>query len=127
MTNANILAAFIGMVLSISIVFLTRRDHISPLVAFRWFVVSLLVLLLGFFPGIVDSIGMQLGIGYPPIIPVLLGLGAALIKVLLMDIERQKMQVRLDRVVQRLAILEGTIESKKIVKAEFGKQLKNSK
>ena len=120
MNNAHIIAAFIGAVLSLSIVFLTRRDHISPLVAARWFAVALLVLFVSFFPNIVDWVGLSLGIGYPPIIPVLVALGVAMVKILLMDIERQKMANKIDRLVQRMAILEHAVgEEKKVIKPSF--------
>jgi hypothetical protein len=119
-SNAHIIAAFIGAVLSLSIVFLTRRDHISPLVAARWFTVAILVLFVSFFPSVVDWVGVNLGIGYPPIIPVLIALGVAMVKILLMDIERQRMANKIDRLVQRMAILEQAVgEDKKVIKAEF--------
>ena len=119
MTSAHMIAAFIGAALSLTIVFLTRRDHISPLVAARWFALALLVLFVGFFPGIVDLVGEYLGIGYPPIIPVLLALGAAMVKILLMDIERQRLNTKIDRLVQRMAILEQAVEENKLVKINF--------
>lgn len=119
MNNINLISALIGAGLSIAIVFLTRKDHIAPLVAARWFVIAALVLFVGFFPGLVDWLGTYLGIGYPPVIPILAGLAAALIKILMMDIERQKLITKLDRVVQRLAILESTIESESVVKPKF--------
>ena len=120
MSNAHIIAAFIGGFLSLTIVFLTRRDHISPLVAGRWFLVATLVLFVSFFPGIVDWLGFRLDIGYPPIIPVLLALGVAMVKILLMDIERQKMANKIDRLVQRMAILEHAVgDHKKVVKVSF--------
>ena len=113
------IAAFIGAALSLTIVFLTRRDHISPLVAARWFALALLVLFVGFFPGIVDIVGKYFGIGYPPIIPVLLALGAAMVKILLMDIERQRLNTKIDRLVQRMAMLEQSVEENNIVRAKF--------
>ena len=119
MTSAHLIAAFIGAVLSLTIVFLTRRDHISPLVAARWFAVALLVLFVGFFPKVIDWMGIQLGIGYPPIIPVLIALGAAMVKILLMDIEHQRLQTRVNRLVQRMAMLEQIVEEKRVVKANF--------
>lgn len=119
MSNAHIIAAFIGAVLSLTIVFLTRRDHISPLVAARWFALAILVLFVSFFPGLVDFVGISLGIGYPPIIPVLIALGAAMVKILLMDIERQKMMNKIDRLIQRVAILEQSVEESTVVKAKF--------
>lgn len=122
MNNVHIIAAFIGTVLSVTIVFLTRRDHISPLVAARWFIIAILVLFVSFFPGVIDYMGQILGIGYPPIIPILIALCAAMIKILLMDIQRQKIQVKLDRVVQRLAILENSVESEQVVRARFTKR-----
>lgn len=118
------IAAFIGAALSLTIVFLTRRDHISPLVAARWFALALLVLFVGFFPGIVDVVGENLGIGYPPIIPVLLALGAAMVKILLMDIEHQRLNTKIDRLVQRLAMLEHAIEEDKLVKVNFSENVK---
>lgn len=124
MTSAHMIAAFIGAALSLTIVFLTRRDHISPLVAARWFALALLVLFVGFFPGIVDLVGEYLGIGYPPIIPVLLALGAAMVKILLMDIERQRLNTKIDRLVQRVAILEQAVEENKLVKVNFSNEVK---
>ena len=119
MSSAHMIAAFIGAALSLTIVFLTRRDHISPLVAARWFALALLVLFVGFFPGIVDVVGEYFGIGYPPIIPVLLALGAAMVKILLMDIERQRLNTKIDRLVQRMAMLERSVEEHNVVRPKF--------
>jgi len=106
MTSAHIVAAAIGIILSFSITILVRTDQLSPIVAARWFLLSLFVLTLSLVPEIVDLVGEYLGIGYPPIIPVLVAIGGALIKILLMDIERQKMQTKIDRLVQKIAIVE---------------------
>ena len=125
MSNVHLISAFIGAVLSLTIVFLTRRDHLSPLVAARWFALALGVLFVSFFPGVVDYIGIELGIGYPPIIPILIALGAAIVKILLMDIERQKMMNKIDRLIQRVAILENSVEEKTVIKATFKKESKS--
>lgn len=119
MSSAHMIAAFIGAALSLTIVFLTRRDHISPLVAARWFALAMLVLFVGFFPSVVDVVGAYFGIGYPPIIPVLLALGASMVKILLMDIERQRLNTKIDRLVQRMAMLERAVEDKKLVEVDF--------
>ena len=58
-------------------------------------------------------IGLKLGIAYPPIIPLLIGFALVLIKLLIADIERAKMQVTLNRLVQRLAMLETDISQNK--------------
>jgi len=109
-SDPQVVSSVIGLVISAIIFFLVRRDHLQPRQAFRWFFVAALIAILGFFPTIVDEIGIFLGIAYPPVIPLIIGLGAALVKILLMDIERNQMNVTQDRIVQKLAILEAEIE-----------------
>lgn len=116
MTNAHIIAAIIGICLSFSIIYLVRQDHISPKVAARWFLVSIAVLVVGMAPEIVDYIGIKLGIGYPPIIPVLIAISAALLKILIMDIERQKIENKMDRLVQKVSILEAIVDNENNIK-----------
>lgn len=111
MTSPHLIAAIIGIGLSLSIIYLVRQDHISPRVAARWFFVSVIVLIIGMAPEIVDYVGVRLGIGYPPIIPVLLAISAALLKILLMDIEKQKMQTKIDRLSQKISIMESMIDN----------------
>ena len=113
MTNPQIVSSVIGFILAIVIYWLVRRDHIAPKQALRWIFVALIILILGTFPVITDWIGHAAGISYPPIIPVILGLGAALIKILLMDIEHNRTNVTLDRIVQKLAMLESEISTLK--------------
>lgn len=112
MNSAHLIAAIIGVILSVSIIILTRRDHLSPLVAARWLLIACLVLIISLFPTMIDKLGDLLGIGYPPVIPIIVALGAAMLKILLMDIAQQKMRVKLDRVVQKLAIIEKDLDSK---------------
>ncbi|MBL4941093.1 MAG: DUF2304 domain-containing protein [Colwellia sp.] len=111
MTNPQIVSSVIGFILAIVIYWLVRRDHLAPKQALRWIFVAIIVLVLGTFPIIIDWIGHAVGISYPPIIPVIIGLGAALIKILLMDIQQTKTQITQDRIIQKLAMLEADIES----------------
>lgn len=113
MTNPQIVSSAIGLIVAFTIYWLVRRDHIAPKQALRWIFVALIILILGTFPVITDWIGHAAGISYPPIIPVILGLGAALIKILLMDIEHNRTNVTLDRIVQKLAMLESEISTLK--------------
>lgn len=111
MTNPQIVSSIIGLIIATVIFFLVRRDHLVPKQAFRWFIVAVVVAVLGVYPVIIDTIGITLGIAYPPIIPIIIGLGAAMIKILLMDIERNKADVTQDRIVQKLAMLEAELEA----------------
>ena len=110
MTNPQIVSSIIGLILAIVTYWLVRRDHLAPKQALRWVLVATIVLVLGTFPIIIDWVGHAVGISYPPIIPVIIGLGAALIKILLMDIQQTKSQVTQDRIIQKLAMLEAEIE-----------------
>jgi len=111
LNNPQIVSSVIGVILAVIIYWLVRRDHLAPRQALRWILVATIVLVLGTFPFIIDWIGYAVGISYPPIIPVIVGLGAALIKILLMDIQQTKANVTQDRIVQKLAILEAEIDS----------------
>ncbi len=113
MTNPQIVSSIIGLILAIVIYWLVRRDHLAPRQALRWVLVATLVLILGTFPIIIDWIGIAVGVAYPPIIAVVVGLGALLIKILLLDIEKNKSQVTQDRIIQKLAMLEAEIEALK--------------
>jgi len=110
LTNPQIVSSVIGLILAAVIYWLVRRDHLAPRQALRWVLVASIVLVLGTFPIIIDWIGHAVGISYPPIIPVIIGLGAALIKILLMDIQQTQSQVTQDRIIQKLAMLEADIE-----------------
>lgn len=110
MTNPQIVSSVIGLILAIVIYWLVRRDHLSPRQALRWVIVATIVLILGTFPIIIDWIGVAVGVNYPPIIAVIVGLGALLIKVLLMDIQQNKAAVTEDRIIQKLSMLEAELE-----------------
>lgn len=112
MNNAHLVAACIGVTLALTIIMLVRGDRMSPKVAARWFCVSLLVLLVSLTPEIVDWLGLTLGIAYPPILPVLFAIAVITVKILIMDIERQKIQTKIDRLVQKISIIEAMAENK---------------
>ena len=110
MDNPQFFSSIIGAVIAFMIYWLVRRDHLVPKQAIRWLLVAASILLLGMFPTLVDKLGHAVGIAYPPIIPLIIGLCAALVKILLMDIERNKLNITQDRLVQKLAMLEAELE-----------------
>jgi hypothetical protein len=111
--SPQIIGASIGFFIAAVIFWLVRRDHMVSKDGIRWLFIAALVLVYGAFPGINDVLGAFLGIGYPPIIPVLIGIGAMLLKLLLNDIERVKTRVDIERLVQRVAMLEAELETLK--------------
>ena len=100
------LSAVIGVVAAVIILYLVRRDHLHARYALWWIPAAFAIATLGIFPQLVDWIGPKLGIHYPPVLPLILSLVLVIVKLLLMDIERSRNEVKLHRLIQRVAILE---------------------
>jgi hypothetical protein len=100
------LSAVIGVVTASIILYLVRRDHLHARYAMWWIPAAFAIALLGVFPQLVDWIGPKLGIHYPPVLPLILALVLVVVKILLMDIERSRNEVKLHRLIQRVAMLE---------------------
>lgn len=106
MISYQLTSTFIGLAIAGSILFLVRRDHLHGPYALWWLCVAGAVVLLGLFPRVTDYLAKLMGIGYPPILVIVLGLGLILIKMLTMDLERSRQERQIRRLAQRLAILE---------------------
>ena len=106
------LSAVVGVVTSVMIIYLVRRDHLHARYAMWWIPAAFAIALLGVFPHLVDWIGPKLGIHYPPVLPLILALILIVVKILLMDIERSRNEVKLHRLIQRVAMLETEIRAK---------------
>lgn len=96
----------IGIAIAAVILFLVRRDHLHGPYAIWWIGAAATVGLLGFFPGLFDYLAVYLGVRYPPILAIVLGLGLLLVKMLTMDLERSRQERFVRRLAQRLAMLE---------------------
>lgn len=104
--TAQITAGFIGVLLAGAILYLVRRDHLHGSYALWWLAVAVVILLLGVFPPVIDWLGRVTGIYYPPVLPIIVGIGMILIRMLKMDIDRSQQERQLRRLTQKLAILE---------------------
>ena len=102
--------AIIGLMVAGSILFLVRRDHMHGPYAVWWLASSVAVVLISLFPSFVNVVAGRLGIAYPPILPVFVGMGLILIKMLTMDLERSRQELKLRRLTQRMAMLEASLE-----------------
>jgi hypothetical protein len=108
-TSAQIFSSILATILAIIIYWLVRRDHLAPNQALRWILVAIVILVLGFFPSLVDQFGAMIGISYPPIIPIIVAIGAAIVKVMFMDIQLNKAKVTQERMIQKIAMLEADL------------------
>lgn len=104
--TVQLTAAAISILLAGAILYLVRRDHLHGSYALWWLAVAAAILLLGAFPPVIDWMGHVTGIHYPPVLPIIVGIGMILIRMLKMDIDRSRSERQLRRLTQKLAILE---------------------
>ncbi|MEO8803870.1 MAG: DUF2304 domain-containing protein [Rudaea sp.] len=107
--TAQITAGIIGVLLAGAILYLVRRDHLHGSYALWWLAVAAAILLLGVFPPVIDWLGHVTGIYYPPVLPIVIGIGMILIRLLKIDVERSRSERQVRRLTQKLAILEREI------------------
>lgn len=90
-----------------------RKDSLHAQHGLSWIIVALCFALLGFSPEVIDYIARQFGVAYPPVLALTLGIAILVIKILLMDIERSRIEVRNQRLIQRMAMLEADLKKLK--------------
>jgi hypothetical protein len=106
MISYQVTSMAIGIAIAVVILFLVRRDHLHGPYAIWWIGAAATVGILGFFPRFFDYLAIYLGVRYPPILAIVLGLGLLLVKILTMDLERSRQERLIRRLAQRLAMLE---------------------
>ena len=99
----------IGLALAAAILMLVRRAHLHGPHALWWLALAAGIIVLGIWPRLTDLIAPYLGVSYPPIVAVLLGLGLMLVKMMSMDLQRSRQEQRIRRLAQRLAMLEAEL------------------
>ena len=104
--SGSITAALIGIAMAGAILYLVRRDHMHGSYALWWLAVAAAALVLGIFPQTIDWLGRVTGIAYPPVLPIIIGLGMILLRMLKTDIDRSRSERQLRRLTQKLGILE---------------------
>lgn len=108
----------IGMTLGCVIMYFVRLDKMLVRHAVTWLFIACCLIVLGVFPGWIDSLGKLAGVSYPPMLAILLGYCALLLKLLFSDLEASRLEVRLIRAAQRLSILEAHLKALKAQDAE---------
>ncbi|BCX80927.1 hypothetical protein MIT9_P0505 [Methylomarinovum caldicuralii] len=103
-------SALLGFTLAVVILWLIYKDHMHTRHAFWWMAVAVTVFVLGFFPNLVDWLGLRLGVAYPPVLALVAAIGVLLVKLLLMDIENSRQERALRRLIQRMALLEAELK-----------------
>ena len=99
----------IGLLVAVVIIALMRKDNLHAKFGLGWIIVALGFALLGFSPRIIDQAAQYFGVAYPPILALSIAIALLVIKILLMDIDRSRIEVRNQRLVQRVAMLEADL------------------
>jgi hypothetical protein len=110
----HITTGLIGIITAFSIIVLIRKDHLHVRYGVVWIAVAAIFAVLGLFPVIIDKIAVYLGVAYPPTLALTLGFAVLVLKILISDIERSRNLVKIQRLVQRTALLEAEIRSMQI-------------
>ncbi len=108
--------AIIGLIIALVILFLIRRDILHVKRSLWWICIALLIVIMGFFPFPIAQFGALLGVNYPPILILTVGMGFILIKILSMDLERSRQERMLRRLTQKIAMLEDFQKELKAIK-----------
>lgn len=110
MANLHITTGLLGIALAALILLLLRRDHLYVMHGLFWVAVAITAAVLGLWPGLIDRLAVFTGINYPPALLLLAGLIVLFLKALHADILNTRLERKLRRLNQRLAMLEAELE-----------------
>jgi hypothetical protein len=109
MTSYYLTSVALGIVLALGILWLVRRDRLHGSYALWWLLLAVGALAVGFYPSMVDWIGARLGVAYPPMLLAMVAIVAILLKLLGIDVDVTRRELRLRRLLQKVAILEAEL------------------
>ena len=107
----NLLTGAIGIAAAVVILALIRRDRLHISHGLWWVAVAAGSALLGFVPSIVDSVATRLGVAYPPALGLTVAIALLVLRLLVMDIERSRIEMRYQRLTQKVAMLEAELSA----------------
>ena len=105
----DLFTAATGLFVAATIVYLIKRDRLQVRHGVSWMLVAALFALFGFAPSLLDRLAVSLGVAYSPTVALVVGGSALIIKAVSSDVERSLSEVKITRIVQRLAMLEADI------------------
>jgi hypothetical protein len=114
----SIVTGAIGLLVAVFIIVLMRRDKLHVSHGLGWVMVAVGFAFLGFAPSVIDKVAAYFSVAYPPVLALTLGVSVLVIKILLMDIERSRIEARNQRLIQRIAMLEADLKASSRAKRE---------
>ena len=104
-----LITGIIGIITAIIILILIRKDHLHVRFGLLWMAAAIAFALLGLFPALFDSFAKFMGIARPPILALTIAVVVLVLKILVMDLERSRNVIRMQRLVQRIGLLESDL------------------
>ena len=104
-----LITSIIGIIAAIVILILIRRDLLHVRYGLLWVAAAVGFALLGLFPAFFDNFAKYVGVAYPPVLALTIGVVILVLKILVMDIERSRNAIRMHRLVQRIGLLESDL------------------
>jgi hypothetical protein len=104
-----LITSIIGIIAAIIILILIRKDLLHVRYGLLWVAAAVAFALLGLFPALFDSFAKYMGIANPPILALTIGVVVLVLKILVMDLERSRNAIRMQRLVQRIGLLESDL------------------
>jgi hypothetical protein len=108
-TLIPLITGILGLTTAAIILLLVRRDQLHARYGLWWMGAAIAFALLGIFPWVFDELANYLGVSYAPVLALMLAIILLVLKILVMDLERSRNQVKMNRLVQRIGLLEGDI------------------
>lgn len=106
----SLVTGCIGLLTAFTIVWLIRRDLLHVRFGLWWLAVAVAFIVVGLYPRGMDRLAAVLGIANGPDLALTLAIAALVVKILVMDIARSRSEMRVQRLVQRTAMLEAELE-----------------
>jgi hypothetical protein len=105
----SVVTGTIGLIVAALIILLIRRDRLHVHHGLGWVLIAAAFAALGFAPWIIDNAAQYIGIKYPPMLAIIIGISLLVLKTLLMDIDHSRIEIRNQRLIQRVAMLEADL------------------
>lgn len=113
MISYNVTTAILGISAALTLFYLIRRHSIYVRHTIWWLGTCAAILVFSIFPKLSDVIVQATGVSYPPALFFFAAILLLFIKNLFMDIDRSKQEVRIRRLIQRLALVEAQLEAER--------------
>ncbi|WP_051249566.1 DUF2304 domain-containing protein [Maridesulfovibrio zosterae] len=118
MTLFKYIPSALSVFFVLTIFFLIRKQRFGIFQTVWWLFSAFSILVLGLFPSFADKLGSIIGIHYPPILPIILAICMLFVKILTMDIERTRQEIKIRILIQKLGTQEAELQDLKDALAE---------